>query len=168
MNLSKSSFKESITAELCEEDHPQNNLKHTMLSWWIKFISLLIFGNQRVQLSTPAIKNRHAMKMALLSFQVFIGNRSTVLLNSGCSALRASPTHFASSMSLERAVALVFCDSVLDWAFEFVFFEFAFFELELDRRLDVSRTSSSGIDSKLGMSVICELCIDENERLYHN
>jgi len=87
-------------------------------------------------------------------------------------------------MRLERAVALAFCESVLDsafefvapvfrvpeldWAFEFVCLEFAFFELELDRRLDVSRTSSSGIDSKLGMCVICELCIDENDRLYHN
>ena len=38
-------------------------------------------------------------------------------------------------MSLERAVALVFCESVLDWAFEFVFSE-----LELDWRLDVSET----------------------------
>ena len=70
------------------------------------------------------------MKMALLSFQVFIGNRLTVLLNSGCSTLRASPMHFASSISLEWAVALVFCDLVLDWAFEFVFSEF--FELELN------------------------------------
>ena len=73
---------------------------------------------------------------------------------------------FASSISLERAVALVFCESVLDWAFEFVFFEF--FELELDWRLSVSRMSPSRIDTKLGMSVVCVLCIDENDGLYQN
>ena len=95
---------------------------------------------------------------------------------------------FASSMSLERAVALVFCESVLDSAFEFVapffrvseldwafefFFEFVFFALEffgleLDRRLDVSRTSPSGIDARLGMSVVCVLCIGEDDRLDQN
>ena len=89
--------------------------------------------------------------------------------------------HFASSISLEGAVALVFCESVLDSAFEFVapflrvseldwafefFFEFVFFELKLDWRLDVSRTSSSGIDAKLDMSYV--LCIDENDRLYQS
>jgi len=47
--------------------------------------------------------------------------------------------HFASLMSLKQAVALVFCESVLDsapvfhvpelnYAFEFIFFEFTFFE----------------------------------------
>jgi len=70
---------------------------------------------------------------------------------------------FASSISLERAVALIFCESVLDWAFEFVFFE-----LELDWRLSVSRMSPSRIDAKLGMSVVCVLCIDENDGLYQN
>ena len=50
-----------------------------------------------------------------------------MLSKSGRSASRASPMHFASSMSLERAVALAFCDSVLDWAFELVSSE-----LELD------------------------------------
>ena len=79
---------------------------------------------------------------------------------------------FASSISLERAVALVFCESVLDWAFEFffefTFFAFEFFGLELDRRLDVSRTPPSGIDARLGMSVVCVLCIDENDRLDQN
>jgi len=68
---------------------------------------------------------------------------------------------FASSISLERAVALIFCDSVLDWAFEF-------FELDLDWRLSVSRTSPSGVDARLGMSIICVLCIDENNRLDQN
>jgi len=72
-----------------------------------------------------AIKSRHAAKTALLSFQVFIGNRSAVLSNSEGSALRAFPMRFSSSISLERAVALVFCESVLDSAFEF-------FELKLD------------------------------------
>ena len=63
---------------------------------------------------------------------------------------------FASSISLERAVALVFCESVLDSAFEFAapFFRvseldsaFEFFELKLDWWLDVSRTFPSGIDA---------------------
>ena len=103
--------------------------------------------------------------------------------NSGRNALRAFPTHFASSISLERAVALAFCESVLDWAFgfmaplrvseldwtfEFIFFKLVFFDLELDWRLDVSRTSPSGIDAKLDMCVVCVLCIDEHDRLYHN
>jgi len=35
MNFSKRALKKSIIVELCEEDHSQNNLKHTILSWWI-------------------------------------------------------------------------------------------------------------------------------------
>ena len=68
---------------------------------------------------------------------------------------------FASSISLERAVALVFCDPVIDLAFESVArvseldWVFDFFELKLDWRLDVSRTSPPGIDAKRGMCVCC-------------
>ena len=63
-------------------------------------------------------------------------------------------------------MAPIFCESVFDWAFEFVFFEF--FELERDWRLSVSRMSPSRIDAKLGMSVVCVLCIDKNDGLYQN
>ena len=126
--------------------------------------------------------------MSLFPSRTFSENRLFVLSKSRRSALRSSPMRFASSMSLERAVALVFCESVLDSAFEFVapffrvseldwafefFFEFVFFALEffgleLDRRLDVSRTSPSGIDARLGMSVVCVLCIGEDDRLDQN
>jgi len=67
-----------------------------------------------------AIKNCYAVKMALLLFQVFIGNRLAVSSSSEHSASRVFPMHFASSISLEREVALVFCESVLDSAFEFI------------------------------------------------
>ena len=141
--------------------------------WSHKFISLLDSGNQLVQLSTSAIKNYHVVKMALLLFQVFIGNRLALSLNSEHSASRAFPMCFASSISLEQAVALVFCESVIDLALESIalFFcaseldrVFDFFELKLDW-LDVLRTFSPRIDAKLGMCVICVLCVDENDRL---
>jgi len=67
---------------------------------------------------------------------------------------------FASSISLERAATLVFCESELDselhseldWAFEFVVFA-----LELDWDPDVSEFWLSGIDAALAMSVVYRL-----------
>ena len=112
-----------------------------------------------------ANKSSHLAKMAL-SFQMFIRNRSVMLSSTGDSASRASPMHFASSISLEQAVTLVFCKSELDldselgWAFEFIVFV-----LELDWQLGVSRTSPSGIDAALVMSVICVLCTGKSNRL---
>ena len=125
-------------------------------------------------------QSRVAMRRRQLYCRSRCLNRSAMSSNSERSALRAFPMRFASSISLERAVALVFCESVLDSAFEFVapffrvseldwafefFFEFVFFELKLDWRLDVSRTSPPGIDAKLGMCVVCVLCVDANDRL---
>jgi len=88
-----------------------------------------------------ANKNCHALKVSLFPYRTFSENRLFVLSNFGRSASRAFPMRFASSISLERAVALVFCESVLDSAFEFAapFFRvseldsaFEFFELKLD------------------------------------
>jgi len=51
---------------------------------------------------------------------------------------------------LEWAVALIFCELKLDWAFEFVSFEFIFLvKLENDRGF--GSTLSSGIDYKLAV-----------------
>ena len=127
MNFSKHALKKSITVELCEEDHPWNIQRFPSGFRSRKFISLLGSGNQPVQLCISAIKNCHASKVSLFPSRTFSENWLYMLSNFGRSASRASPMRFASSISLERAVALVFCESVLDWAFEFVFFE-----LELD------------------------------------
>ena len=105
-------------------------------------------------------------KISIFPSRTFSENRLFMLSKFGRSASRDSPMRFASSMSLERAVVLVFCDSVLDWAFEFVFSES--FELWLDWWLGVARTSPSGIDTKLDMYIVCVWCVDVNDRLYHN
>jgi len=73
--------------------------------WSHKLISLLDFGNKLVQLSMLANKSSHLAKMAL-SFQMFIRNRSIMLSSTGHSTSRASPMHFASSISLEQAVTV--------------------------------------------------------------
>ena len=82
--------------------------------------------------------------------------------NCGRSVSRDFPMRFASSISLEWAAALVFCDSVLDSEFDSELdwvFEFVVFALELDWDPDVSESWLSGIDAALAMSVVCVLCI---------
>ena len=125
--------------------------------------SLLVPTSTIVYISEQDSPN---VKDIYISFADISENRLFMLSKFGRSASRDSPMRFASSMSLERAVVLVFCDSVLDWAFEFVFSES--FELKLDWWLGVATTSPSGIDTKLGMYIVCVRCVDDNDRLYHN
>ena len=108
--------------------------------------------------------------MPLLCLQTFSGNSSTLNSNCGYRSISKSAFRFASSISLERAVALDFCESELDWAdwaFEFAAFEFIFF-VKLENDGGFGGTLSSGIDGKLvvrAMYVVCVLYRWERQSL---
>ena len=81
---------------------------------------LVMASNRYIYLNKPF----QSLKMPWLCLRTFSGNSST--LNSNCGYSSISKSAF-SSASLEQAVALIFCESKLDWAFEFASFEFIFF-----------------------------------------
>jgi len=92
--------------------------------------------------------------MSSFCSRTFSGNRLTLDSNSGRSFLSIVAFCFASSINLERAVALAIRESELDWAdwaFEF------FFLVKLGNDGGFGGTLSSGIDDKLvvrAMSVV--------------
>jgi len=94
--------------------------------WSCELIYFICNSAQLVHLSTVLNKPFQLLKISLLCLQTFFRNFLTLNSNCGYTSISKSAFCFASSFSLEWAVALIFCELELDWAFEFASFEFIF------------------------------------------